>query len=107
MRKESYTYNGETFERVTRPSALKAFLAGGSVYLFPINANPTTPWFAGGCQFSYGYPISYETRKEFFIDRIGAKNDFNSCVNSFMYYNCNAELGKTVKFFVKREEASA
>lgn len=101
MRKESYTYNGETFERVTRPSALKAFLAGGSVYLFPINANTASPWLAGG------FPLSYEARKEFFVDRIGAKNDFNSCVNSFMYYNCNAELGKTVKFFVKSEEASA
>jgi hypothetical protein len=86
---------------VTRPSALKAFLAGGSVYLFPINANTASPWFAGG------FPLSYEARKEFFVDRIGAKNDFNSCINSFMYYNCNAELGKTVKFFVKREEARA
>lgn len=95
MRKESYTYNGETFERVTRPSALKAFLAGGSVYLFPINANPSSPWFMGG------FPLNYEARKEFFVDRIGAKNDFNSYVNSFMYYNCNSETGTTAKYFIK------
>lgn len=101
MRKEIYTYNGETFERVTRPSALKTFLAGGSVYLFPINANPSSPWFAGG------FPLSYEARKEFFVDRIGAKNYFNSTINSFMYYNCIGEFGKTVKFFVKKSEVIA
>jgi hypothetical protein len=62
-----------------------------TVLLFPSNCGPAnTTWVKG---FEYN-PSKYNiTYKE--LD-----NHFNKFINEFSYYNCNAELGKRVHFYM-------
>lgn len=79
MRKETYTDNGITWERVTRSKAEKAYSEGHRIALCPVNI-----------------------RAEFCIPVTnGCGRTFRAVVNEFEYYNCNGEAGKYAKFFME------
>lgn len=89
QRQFTITVNGEkiTISRVTKKTAEKHFNAGETIYIYPVYANPESPWFSG-----YGF------KKD-----TGYKN-FSGLVNAFSWYNCNyAELGKYPAYYLKKE----
>lgn len=95
MNKYEFTSNGRTFTRVSKAAAKKAFVAGFTIAICPSNLRPGTMWHPE-------YITSREMRTDYIVDDIGAANDFESLLNSFMYYNCtNTETGKYTAFFIE------
>lgn len=90
MRKESLNMSGHWFKRVSLIEARKNFEAGNDVLLLPVNVRPDNAWTQPFC----------------------VCKDFDSCdgytfsdiVNTYAYYNCNSELGRTVKYFISDVE---
>lgn len=83
----------ETFRQVTKPTAKKLFLAGGRIAIYPSKANPMSTW---------NYPpfiLNHRDKEEMVVDETGMANIFEDTCNSYSYYNCNQEIGKTLKFF--------
>jgi hypothetical protein len=83
MRNESYEMNDRIWNRVPKSVAQKAFEKGQSVILCPVEMNPASPWGVSAL-----------------VDKETAESDFERVVNAFEYYNCHAESGRYVKFFV-------
>lgn len=95
MRKYTFSHNGIDFVRINKTQARNAYLAGKTVYIVPCNIRPFSTW-------RYEYPLNRKNRENFCIDEIGVKNDFNSYVNSFEFYNCiNSETGKFSAFYME------
>lgn len=94
MNKYCFTNNGKTWERITKKQARAAYVNGLTVAICPVNFKLFTQWL-------YPYMASRESRKQFIIDDIGAKNDFNNIVSSFEHYNCfNDETGRYAAFYI-------
>ena len=101
MRRYSFTDNGRTFERATKPTARRAYLAGLDVAICPANLRPGAPWHPE-------YIINRRDRAHLVADEIGAENDFENLVASLEYYNCrNSETGPYAAFYVCGTEARA
>lgn len=83
MRKETYTDNDITWERVTRSKAEKAYSEGHRIALCPVNIRANS---------LFGQPIPVTNS----CGRI-----FRVIVNEFEAYNCNRETGKYAKFFME------
>lgn len=89
MRKESFYYESELFERCTLTAARRAYDRGEIVILAPVNA----AMYHGA--FSLWIPI---------------KSDWASCegctfkqvLNSFEFYNPHRGAGNYTKYFIKR-----
>lgn len=79
MRKEYY----KNMVRVSKKAAEKAYNAGKTVLLAPVNANMNYIFFPG-----------------VYVDNTGEEG-FNRIINGFEYYNCNSELGHYTKYFIK------
>lgn len=80
MRNEIYNFEGFKYIRVTARTATKLFNDGQPVALLAYNFKPG-PWV-------HPAPIT------------NAKGDtLQSWINAYSYYNCNAEAGKSVKYF--------
>lgn len=89
MRKESFYYESELFNRCTFTAARRAYDNGDTVILAPVNAamfhGPNSLW-------------------------IPVKNDYYSCedytfkqvVNSFEYYNLHRGAGNYTKYFIAK-----
>lgn len=68
-------------KRISKQSAAKLHANGGRVYLLPCRTRLDTPWMRP-------YLVNPD-------------EDFEKTVNSYTYYNCNAELGKYCSYFVE------
>ena len=98
--------NGE-FKRIRKDVARRLYNEGRTIYLTPSNvvAGESNIWVSP-------YYIAYfKIHNLFFPIRITNKDNnlthnttFDSRVNSFEYYNCNAELGYYTNFWIKKEE---
>lgn len=67
------------------------------VTLFPSNCGPSNTVWVKGYTVTLGRDGVWDAElKEF--------QDFESIVNSFSYYNCNAELGKRVHYYIEEAE---
>lgn len=86
MRKEYYIYKGEHFIRVNKVIAQRVYNSGNIVYLIQNMMRLGNPW-QGPC------PLYKKDNDD---------RNFDTKVNEFIYYNCNKECGKKVKYFVKR-----
>lgn len=94
MNKYTFTDDhGNTWTRINKKAAEKAFVNGKTVVAIPHNLRPFTPWH---CEF-YWNRSQYE---QFVADEIGMKNYFSNLCNSCEFYNCNAETGKYLAFYV-------
>ena len=78
---KKYTKNGKTYRQIRKDTARKLFAAGKEIALLQCNASPFSHW------------------NTFFIMNPSEVN-FDSCVNSYEWYNCNKDLGKYANFFI-------
>jgi hypothetical protein len=80
---------------VSKATARKAFVDGFSIAFCPSNLRP-------GATLHPEYITSREMRSDYIADDIGAANDFENLLNSFMYYNCTTnKTGKYTMFFIE------
>lgn len=79
MKKNTYCIDGTWYKTISKVTAKRYHSNGEIVYVLPENASPLSPWNILG--------------------RIMPDKDFESELNAYRYYNCNAELGKNVRFF--------
>ena len=72
-------------KRINMTQARKMYNEGTSIYLLPSKAVPGSIWI-------FPVKISHD---------IQAQCDFDTKVNAYRYYNCTAETGKRVHFYVE------
>ena len=73
----------QDFERITKTQARKIYNGGGVVYIIPRNCYPSGVWLT-----------AYEMEN-------GGGRSFDSIVNEYTYYNCNAFLGYYPAFYLR------
>ena len=93
MNEYTFTSHGQTFTRVSKAVAKKAYINGFVVALCPCKLRPGTPWDSETI-------ISRETRG-CTADDISAGNDFEGMVNSISYYSLNSETGTYISYFME------
>lgn len=71
-------------KKVNKSVARKAFNNGEIVHVVPCKANPASMWFRGSM---------------IVISKLRTP-DFDAIVEKFQYYNCNAQLGKRVAYYI-------
>jgi len=78
--------------RISKAEARKRFNNGEIVRLAPNLANLASPWIRGGAAIC---------NKDFTHNATTARlaGAFDTLVNQFQHYNCNAELGRYVAFY--------
>lgn len=89
MYQEEHFYRGQVFVRVNKHKARAMFKQGETVLMLQSNMRIDNMWQAP-------YPISR------FMDCVTMGHTFDSIVDEFMYYNCDAERGYSVKYYVKK-----
>lgn len=77
-----------TYKRVTKKTAIKAFLQGKNLYILPCKARLDSIWFS-----------PYLITKN---DDCKTVEDLEKLFNSFIYYNCNNELGKYISYYIEK-----
>ena len=94
MNKYIFTDNhGNTWKRITKKEAQKAFIDGKTLVVVACNIKPFSP-----------LGQEYILKKSGFIgySDIGLLEAYQKQINSFTYYNCiNAETGKYPAFYVR------
>lgn len=90
MQKEEYIENGIRYVRVDKRKARIKFDKGVTIFLIQDGMRLGNAW-QSLC------PISND--RDSAIGRT-----FDNHVNDFMYYNCDSERGRGVKYFVKSED---
>lgn len=85
---------------INKATLLKKVRQSGSWegYICPNKANP---YFQGGSLFSIKIELAgmHDRPSKFVVTTNGQRADLDRYLNEFRYYNCNAELGYTVKFW--------
>lgn len=66
-------------KNITKKEARKIINNGGSVLAFPSNINPHNIWISG-----------------LIVDNATTTAE----INSYIYYNCNSETGRALRFYV-------
>lgn len=74
-----------SLERITKASAQKLYESGKTIWLNPSKMKLDNPWTS---------PMEANIKN---IDE-----PFSRLINSFFYYNCSKETGKTIHFYKKR-----
>lgn len=67
-----------------------------TVTLFPSKCGPTNTTWVKGMELD----IRHENNEFFIGDEM---ETLQSALNAFMYYNCNAQLGNRVHFYIKED----
>ena len=88
-------------KKLTRINAKKAYnilnhpkkYNGVTLYMLPVNANPESPWINGFFELAMDFDS---------MDAI----DNNRYISELIYYNCNNELGKYLKFYIEKKTDS-
>lgn len=93
MKHYTIACDGKEYRQISKPTAKKLYLAGVTVIAVPANINPFNKW---GMVFNF----SRLRDAAYIIDEIGAENRFDELCNSAVYYNCNNETGKYLRFYV-------
>lgn len=89
--------NGTKWERISKQQAFKNLLAGEVVGVLPSNMNPSSFWNIPNewnlASIINLHSYSWDENKP------DDKVCFERACNSYKYYNCNAETGRTIAFF--------
>lgn len=89
---KQYTVNGTTYKQVRKDTARKLYAQGHEIALLQCKANPFSLWV----NFHTIMPkLPFGSLENFTFEK-----QFDACVNSYEYYNCNNESGKYANFFV-------
>ena len=88
MKKETFIYESETYERCTLTKARQAYNAGEVVILAPVNAN-----------MDYIFGLYMPICKEWATDETYT---FKHLLNEYEYYNLGQGLGNYTKYFIKK-----
>lgn len=89
---KTYTKNGKTYRQIKKDTARKLFAAGKEIALLQCKANP---FYIFNDFITISPELPFGSLENFTFEK-----QFDSCVNSFEWYNCNSELGKYANFFV-------
>ena len=79
---------GCTYRRISKSNARRLFADGKTLIIAPIYANMNSPWHLWAIMQFNG------------IDGADPNTDFERIVNSFIYYNCQGELGRYPKYYI-------
>ena len=79
---------GCIYRRITKSNARRMFCDGHTVIIAPVFANMNSPWHLW-------HIIQYNGK-----DEGTPEQHFERIINSFIYYNCNAELGRYPKYYI-------
>ena len=89
--------NGVIWERITKQQAFKSLLNGDIIGVLPSNMNPCSFWCV---------PNEWSLNNIVFIHSYGWEEEkpdnktcFERACNSYKYYNCNNETGRTIAFY--------
>lgn len=85
---KTYNKNGKIYRQVRKDTARKLFTTGKEIALLQCNASPFYI-------FNDFFIISSEN-----IPENLRTEQFDTCVNSYEWYNCNKDLGKYANFFI-------
>lgn len=78
------------YKRVNKPTARKMYNCGITILLLPCKVRFDNEWVKP-------YSMSLMTSEE-------TENRFDRAVNTYEYYNCNAELGYYASYYVTEED---
>ncbi len=81
-------YNFDGLTRITKTKARSLYENGNAVLFIPCKLNPKSPWGLG----------MWEHK-----DHDGQYESFDALCNHYEYYNCNAETGSYIAFYVETE----
>ena len=73
--------NSITYTLITKAQARKLFHSGYTIYTLPNNLNPYNKWVT---------PYAFDKT---------TTEDFDQFLNSYSYYNCNSETGRSLRFY--------
>lgn len=90
MQQEEYVRQGVKYVRIDKRKAKIKFNEGKTIFLIPDMMRLENAW-QSPC------PISNNR-----LSAIGAS--FDNHVNDFMYYNCDSERGRGVKYFIAEND---
>lgn len=90
--------NGKLY-RVDKRIARKAYNAHEPIYLLPCKTRLDNMWLSP-CK-AIKDAINYMGSDDGF-NTVIARNDFESLVTCYSYYNCNTELGNYPAFYMER-----
>ena len=79
---------GTHYRRITKSNAKKLYADGHTLIIAPVYANMNSPWHLWAI-------MQYNGK-----DGDTPGQSFERVVNSFTYYNCNAELGRYPKYYI-------
>lgn len=85
IRQYKNTDTGTTFCQINKRKAEKMFNQGYTIYLHPYKLNPVSRWQT---------PMP--------CNKMGG--EFETILNEFIYYNCNAESGRYPNYYVKLDD---
>ena len=80
--------NNKPWERVSMKTARKVYEAGFAVCFIPVNMKPFGPWGLGAVL----------DKNE--VRRLNCDADFEKVCDNLKYYNCNAEAGRYIAFYI-------
>jgi len=86
------------YRRISKCAAEKLYEAGGTVRICPVKISPVNAWgFFADCRKDIFTPVSDDG----FNTTVARSREFQTVVNAFSYYNCNAETGGYPAFYTK------
>lgn len=96
MNYKNITYKNKKLKRITEKKVYNIInncskYEGLTIYMLPVKADPESPWINGFF--------------ELYIDKIIYMDsmDYNRYINECKYYNCGAELGYYLKYYIKED----
>ena len=90
MQQEDYTEKGIRYIRINKRKARIKFNEGKVIFLIQDNIRLINAWQS---------PCPISNDRDSAIGRT-----FDNHVTDFMYYNCDSERGRGVKYFIKEED---
>lgn len=88
------------FVRISKKAAEKLYNAGKTVRICAVNVSPVNVWGAyADCNRAEHSPVSGDG----FNTVVPRNRAFETVVNAFTFYNCNAETGKYPAFYIREE----
>ena len=92
MKYKKVSYKNENYIRINEKKAISLLKNNKKItlYVLPINANPSNAWINGFFEVEQDIPYTD------FYDSINTLNEIK-------YYNCVDELGKYLKYYIKEE----
>jgi len=94
MKYKNITYKNKNLTRISEKKVYNIInnpsrYEGLTLYILPIEANPSSPWINGFFELTIENII--------YMDSI----DYKNCINELKYYNCGSELGNYLKYYIE------